>query len=159
MELAHQDQLAPHTTLRNALLAAAATFSLAPNANSGELRATLLTNTNLLHLPAPEIANALQNSADAQMELAHQDQLAPHTTLRNALRATATTTCQVAGVCNAQHASHGRKKARRVGAPRIASVWQKHRMSTSGGLVIGVVVPKTAVRVQKLVRSPVFAPL
>ena len=58
MEPAHQARLAPVTTLRNALLAAADTFSPATNAKSGGLPVTHLLSINQWHQPAPEIANA-----------------------------------------------------------------------------------------------------
>ena len=93
------------------------------------------------------------------MEPVHQARLAPVTTLSSALRATATTTCQVASVCNALHVNHGKMRVKRARAPIIAGVWQRHRMSMSGGLVVGAVVPKTVVMAQKHVRYLAYAPL
>ena len=58
METAHQDRLAPVTTLRNALLAVAATFSPTTNAKSGGLPVTHLLSINQWHPPAPQIASA-----------------------------------------------------------------------------------------------------
>ena len=105
---------------------------------------------SLWRRPAPQIANVQESSALAQMEWALKELLATRTIPSSARIVTAIITCQARGVCSAEHVNPGKKKVKLVRVPRIANVWPRHRMSTSGSLVGGAVVPKIVEMVSRL---------